>query len=243
MLPISGGTKLFGAGGFPIEGLPIARPVGFDFAFESFAFDLAFVFGSGFSAVAFADDGEGDLVAGDFAVLNGGFVFVADDEAGEFFALEFELEDAFDAVAIGKDEGGVPIAAGKGSIGEVAFGEPIEGAGLAVDIEFAFAGDFMAGELAGIFDDERLAVELAVHFEGDVAVLEGAFLDFCFAELMGVAAGEFFAILLEGEDGFAGLAGEGPFPNTGGIGIASEGGEGCEGDRGEDEDKTFHKIG
>jgi len=96
---------------------------------------------------------------------------------------------------------------------------------LAVDVEFAFAVDFVAGEFAGIFDEEGLAVKFAFHFEGDVAVLERAVRNFCLSELVGVTAGEFFAVLFEFEDGVAILSGEGPFPDARGVRIAAKSGE------------------
>ena len=69
--------------------MPVAGPVGFDFAFDGVAGDFAFVLGGDFSAVAVADDFEGDFVASNFAVLDLGFVFVANGGAGQFVAILF----------------------------------------------------------------------------------------------------------------------------------------------------------
>src|SRR6516162_2808971 len=81
--------NLFAACAFPVEGLPVAGPVGFDFAFDGVAGDFARVFGGDFSAVAVADDFEADLVAVNFAVLDLGFIFVANGGAGQFVAILF----------------------------------------------------------------------------------------------------------------------------------------------------------
>jgi len=67
--------------------LPVAGPVGFDFAFDGVAGDFAFVFGRDLSAIAVADDFEGDFVAGNFAVLDLGFIFVANGGATQFVAI------------------------------------------------------------------------------------------------------------------------------------------------------------
>jgi len=50
---------------------------------------FAFVFGGDFSAVAVADDFEGDFVAGNFAFQDLGFVFVANGDASQFIAILF----------------------------------------------------------------------------------------------------------------------------------------------------------
>ena len=73
-----------------------------------------------------------------------------------------------------------------------------------------------------------------------VAVLERAVRNFRLAELVGVTAGEFFAVLFEFEDGVAILSGEGPFPDARGVRIAAKSGESREGEGGEDQHETFH---
>jgi hypothetical protein len=57
--------------------------------------------------------------------------------------------------------------------------------------------------------------------------------------LVGVTAGEFFAVLFEFEDGVAILSGEGPFPDAR-VRIAAKSGESREGEGGEDQHETFH---
>ena len=142
-------------------------------------------------------------------------------------------------MTVTKEEGGIPMAEGC-RFGGLAFGFPIERAVLAVDVKFAFAGDFVAGELAGIGDDEDLTVALAFYFESDGPILERAVSNFRLAELVRVISREFFAVFFKFEDGFAILSDQGPFPDASGVCISGKSGESRENEGGQEQQEAFH---
>jgi len=110
---------------------------------------------------------------------------------------------------------------------------------------FTFAGelDLVAGDLAGVSEDDGIAADVEAHDEGDVVAGDFAVRDFAFAELVLHGAGEFGAVGFEPEGGVhevAVAAGDLGGPGAGDVG--GEGGEGEQAEEKQERDSTHGMI-